>query len=135
MNEDLQRSKMRQADIETLQTAFMGVIRQSGNRKVDIDDLRQLLATQLKAAKVGGDSQASLVDSMQVPTRQRSRSRSKSKGHTHQSTANPANTLMMGPGSFAEARSSAATLKVQQAFDEDSATPAWYRTLKKGMRD
>ena len=38
-------------------------------------------------------------------------------------------------GSLAEARSSAAMLKVQQAFDEDSAAPAWYRTLKKGLRD
>ena len=113
----------------------MGVIRQSGNRKVDIDDLRQLLATQLKAAKVGHDSSASFGNSMEVPTRQRSRSRSKSKGHSHHATAIPTSTLMMGGGSMAEARSSAATLKVQQSFDEDSAVPAWYRTLKKGMRE
>lgn len=38
-------------------------------------------------------------------------------------------------GSLAEARSSAATIKMQQAFEEDSAVPAWYRTLKKGIRD
>jgi len=43
----------------------MGVIRHSSNRKIDIDELRQLLATQLKSAKVGNDSSsASIVDSM-----------------------------------------------------------------------
>ena len=131
INDDLQRLLAKRGEIENLQTALMGVIRHSSNRKIDIEELRQLLAAQLKSVKSGTEPSSQVVDSMHIPTRQRSRSRSKSKGPTHATI--PA-ASMMG-GSLAEARSSAATMKVQQAFDDDNAAPAWYRTLKKGLRD
>ena len=119
----------KRGDIEALQTALMGVIRHSSNRKIDVEELRHVLATQLKAVKQGTDPQSSaLLDSMQVPTKQKSRSRSRSKGHTH------ATIPAMG-GSLADARSSAATIKIQQAFEDDSAVPAWYKTLKKNLKE
>jgi hypothetical protein len=34
----------------------MGVIRHSSNKKIDIDELKQLLATQLRAAKHGSET-------------------------------------------------------------------------------
>ena len=85
------------------------------------------------------------MDSMQVPTRQKAsaanrsgsglnRSRSRSKGpaqHTHAQI--PMSNLLSG--SMADARSSAATMKMQNAFESDSAVPAWYSTLKKNIRD
>ena len=69
INDDLQRLLAKRGEIESLQTALMGVIRHSSNRKIDIDELRQLLATQLKAVKSGTEPSSSVVDSMQVPTR------------------------------------------------------------------
>ena len=117
----------------------MGVIRHSSNKKIDIDELRQLLATQLKAAKHGTET-VSLYDSMQAPTRMsagqnrsssgQNRSRSRSKGHTH--AIIPANHMFSG--SMADARSSAATIKMQQEFEGESAVPAWYATLKKNNK-
>ena len=141
INDDLQRLLSKRGEIESLQTALMGVIRHSSNKKIDVDELRSMLATQLKAAKHGTES-SSVFDSMQAPTRMKSssvnrsssghnRSRSRSKGHTH--AVIPMSTLM--GGSIAEARSSAATMKMQQAYEDDSAVPAWYRTLKKNVRD
>ena len=142
INDDLQRLLAKRSEIESLQTALMGVIRHSSNRKIDIDELRSMLATQLKAAKHGTEPQ-SVYDSMQAPTRMKSssvnrsssghanRSRSRSKGHTH--AVIPMSTLM--GGSLAEARSSAATMKMQQAYEDESAVPAWYKTLKKNVRD
>lgn len=38
-------------------------------------------------------------------------------------------------GSMADARSSAATIKMHQDFEDESAVPAWYKTLKKNVRD
>ena len=114
----------------------MGVIRNSSNRKIDVDELRQTLATQLKAQKTGIDSQ-SILDQMQAPTRMKSsssgvnRSRSRSKGHTH--AVIPMNNMMAG--SMADARSSAATLKMQQAYEDESAVPSWYKALKKHNRE
>ena len=120
----------------------MGVIRHSGNRKIDVDELRQTLAVQLKAAKHGTDG-SSMLDSMQAPTRMSgknsaplNRSRSRSKGHTHANI--PAMTGIGGmpmSGSMADARSSAATIKMHQDFEDDSAVPAWARSLKKKLRD
>ena len=122
----------------------MGVIRHSSNRKIDIDELRAVLATQLKAAKHGTEPMSSVM--MDAPTRMKAsgssggaarsgsghnRSRSRSKGHTHAQI--PINPLM--GGSLADARSSAATIKLQQAFEEESAVPAWYKTLKKNMKE
>ena len=126
----------------------MGVIRHSGNRKIDVEELRQTLAVQLKAAKHGGNEAQSVFDSMQAPTRMKStggagqtagghnRSRSRSKGHTHANI--PQMTGIGGmpiSGSMAEARSSAATLKLHQDFEDESAVPAWYKTLKKNVRE
>ena len=121
----------------------MGVIRHSGNRKIDVEELRQTLAVQLKAAKHGTDPSSTIADS--VPTRMKSasgqgggqnRSRSRSKGHTH---ANISQMTGIGgmpiSGSMAEARSSAATLKLHQDFEDESAVPAWYKTLKKNVRE
>ena len=113
INDDLQRLLAKRGEIESLQTALMGVIRHSSNRKIDIEELKTLLASQLKAAKHGGPadhSMSSIVD-MQ-PTRMSSgngghnRSRSRSKGRTH------ATIPAMG-ASMSQARESAATMKVQ----------------------
>ena len=38
-------------------------------------------------------------------------------------------------GSMADARSSAATLKMQQAYEDESAVPSWYKALKKHNRE
>jgi len=80
--------------------------------------------TRMKAS-VGGLSSSGL-----------NRSRSRSKGHTHANIS--AMTGIGGmpiSGSMAEARSSAATLKLHQDFEDESAVPAWYKTLKKNARD
>mmetsp|Transcript_15161 Transcript_15161/g.20578 ORF Transcript_15161/g.20578 Transcript_15161/m.20578 type:complete len:123 (+) Transcript_15161:2085-2453(+) len=45
INDDLQCLLAKRGEIESLQTALMGVIRHSSNRKIDIDELRQLLST------------------------------------------------------------------------------------------
>ena len=122
----------------------MGVIRHSGNKKIDIDELRQTLAVQLKAAKHGTEpSQA--YNSMQAPTRMKggagpsghNRSRSRSKGHHTHANIPQMNGLggMPMTGSMADARSSAATIKMHQDFEDESAVPAWYKTLKKNVRD
>ena len=98
---------------------------------------------QLKAAKHGTES-SNVYDSMQAPTRMKgstgpsghNRSRSRSKGHTH--AVIPQMTGIGGmpmTGSMADARSSAATIKMHQDFEDESAVPAWYKTLKKNVRD
>lgn len=140
INDDLQRLMAKRGEIEQLQTALMGIIRHSSNRKVDIDELRQLLSTQLKGMRSGpmNDSTASLdmqPSRMKAATVGRgssshNRSRSRSKGHTHATI--PASNPMMG-ASMADMRSSAATAKVVQSFGDDSAVPAWYKSLKKNL--
>ena len=40
INEDLQRLMAKRGEIESLQTALMGVIRHSSNKKIDIDELK-----------------------------------------------------------------------------------------------
>ena len=135
----------KRGDIESLQTALMGVIRHSSNRKIDIDELRQVLATQLKAAKHGMEPMSSsIMDTMPIKqtrgasaTMNRSssghnRSRSRSKGMPTQAQI-PMSSLM--GGSMADVRSSAATLKMQAAYEDESAVPAWYKALKKNIRD
>ena len=121
----------KRGDIEHLQTALMGVIRHSGNRKIDVEELRQTLAVQLKAAKSGTETIGAFD---QMPTRQKAssmsstgpRSRSRSKGHTHAQIPAMSGTM--------DVRSSASTMK-QGAFDTDGATPSWYKALKKNIRD
>lgn len=113
----------------------MGVIRHSSNRKVDIEELKQLLATQLKAAKHGSEPLDSMPTRMSAATATRgtsghNRSRSRSKGHTHATI--PMSNLLAG-GAQSDMRSSANTLKMANSFADDSAVPAWYKTLKKNI--
>ena len=44
LNDDLQRLLAKRQDIESLQTALLGIIRHSSSKKIDVDDLRNLLA-------------------------------------------------------------------------------------------
>ena len=44
INDDLQRLLSKRQDIESLQTALLGIIRHSSSKKIDVDDLRLLLA-------------------------------------------------------------------------------------------
>ena len=114
---------------------MLGIIRHSSSKKIDVDDLRSLLADQLRQTKpLGSDSIDISIGEQPTKmsaisgTRKRSRSRSKgpAKAVGHSSHAyHEHNSSLHG-----DMNGSAATLKM---YEDDSAVPAWYRTLKKNI--
>jgi progesterone-induced-blocking factor 1 len=58
INDDLQRLLAKRQDIESLQTALLGIIRHSSSKKIDVDDLRTLLADQMRQTRVQGSSES-----------------------------------------------------------------------------
>lgn len=48
LNDDLQKLLARRADIENLRTTLIGLIQNSTNRKIDVDDLKMQLASSMR---------------------------------------------------------------------------------------
>lgn len=120
LNDDLQRLLARRQDIENLQTTLIGVIQNSSTRKIDVDDLKSTLATQLRQSRFQADTSADVRREKEAVMKKLNRSRSRSKGgHGHSSNEQSFN-------------KSNATVKMY-ADPNDSAVPAWYTTLKKNI--
>lgn len=120
LNDDLQRLLARRQDIENLQTTLIGVIQNSSTRKIDVDDLKSTLATQLRQSRFQADTSADVRREKEAVMKKLNRSRSRSKG---------------GQGHSSNEQSfnkSNATVKMY-ADPNDSAVPAWYSTLKKNI--
>ena len=80
LNDDLQKLLARRQDIENLQNTLTGIIRNSSNRKIDIDELKSSLATTLRRNKFQSDVSASVKNETSDIMRKMNRERSKSKG-------------------------------------------------------
>ena len=86
LNDDLQKLLARRTDIENLQNTLTGIIRNSSNRKIDIDELKSSLATTLRKNKYQADVSASVKNETSDMMKKMNRERSKSKGSEEQAT-------------------------------------------------
>lgn len=108
--EDLQKLMQKRQDIENLQTTLMGIMSQSGNKKIDVDELKAKLVQGVKKDKY---SQPFSVDS----------------DMTQKKGKRPSSKTGFNADLYDE---NAATVKMAAEKDVDTA-PAWYKSLKKNM--
>lgn len=111
INEDLQMLIARRADIENLQTTLMGLIRNSTNRKIDIDDLKASLATTVRRNKFSNESSHAVKSEKENVMKKMNKEAVIIKGSHHEAHG-----------------------KVPMYEKTDTgATPAWYKALKKNI--
>ena len=104
-----------------MQTTLIGVIQNSSTRKIDVDDLKSTLATQLRQSRFQADTSEGVRKEKETIMKKLNKSRSASKGRHGYSGSNDT--------SF---NKSNATVKMYEDPHE-TAVPAWYKTLKKNI--
>ena len=114
LNDDLQKLLARRQDIENLQTTLVGLIQNSTNRKIDVDELKSKLAAGIRQNRYASDTSKEVRAEKDTIVRKINRSNSK--------------------GALTKEPSLERTQKAQRYDGSDDAViPAWYKALKKNL--
>lgn len=139
LNDDLQKLLARRTEIENLRTTIVGLIQNSSSRKIDVDDLKSQLAATMRQQRYQAEASSPVRREKEAILRKGNtgKSRSRSRGQpmtSHSSNNNEAlNLLANQRQSFDGAnKSNSQTMKMYDGSDE-TAVPAWYKTLKKNI--
>ena len=94
-----------------MQTTLVGLIQNSTNRKIDVDDLKSKLAESVRQNRYQSETSNAVKQEKEAVTRKLNRSRSNGRDASLEKTSKP------------------------QRYDgsDDSVIPAWYKTLKKNL--
>ena len=127
MLEDLKKLLSKRQEIENLQATLQSVIMQSGNKKIDVDDLKQRIVDSVKGgikSTIGNSGKYSTAELSHFGASVKENKRSnKSKS--------PGNHLGNKGMSFDEYPEKGSAVKDQSMNAGDN--PAWYRALKKNL--